>query len=91
MVGDVAACLACDVRPALDLCVGSAVARLLPPARSPAQDAVAANSSLDDGVCVCDLSAPRGAEADARFHFFLVNMLFDLDQKLDYSASNNGA
>ena len=34
-------------------------------ARSPAQDAVAAGCDLLDGVCVCDLSAPRGAEADA--------------------------
>ena len=33
--------------------------------RSPGQDAVAAGCSLVDGVCVCDLSAPRGAEADA--------------------------
>ena len=33
--------------------------------RSPGQDAVAAGFALVDGVCVCDLSAPRGAESDA--------------------------
>ena len=35
--------------------------------RSPGQDAVAAGCSLVimNGVCVCDLSAPRGADADS--------------------------
>ena len=42
------------------------VASLLVPCRSPAQDADSAGCALVDGDCVCDLSAPRGAEADAR-------------------------
>ena len=41
------------------------VASLLVPCRSPAQDADSAGCALVDGDCVCDLSAPRGAEADA--------------------------
>lgn len=36
-----------------------------PPAGNPGQDAQAAGTSLVDGVCVCALSAPRAAEADA--------------------------
>ena len=35
------------------------------PSRSAAQDAVAAGGDLLDGVCDCNPSAPRGAEADA--------------------------
>ena len=33
--------------------------------RSSGQDAVAAGCALVGGVCVCELTAPRGAEADA--------------------------
>ena len=42
------------------------VATLRGPARSPAMDEAAAGCGLLDGVCDCDPSAPRGAEADAR-------------------------
>ena len=41
------------------------VLSLVRPVRSSGDDAVAAGCSLVGGVCVCDLSAPRGAEADA--------------------------
>jgi len=58
---DVAADDARRVRRPMDCGVPS----LLPPAPSAAQDAQAAGSSLVDGVWFCDLSAPRGAEADA--------------------------
>ena len=39
--------------------------RALLPSRSAAQDAVAAGGVLLDGVCDCNPSSPRGAEADA--------------------------
>ena len=63
--GGVASDVAADVARRVRLPLESGVLSLLPPARSSAQDAQAAGSSLVDGVCVCDLSAPRGAEADA--------------------------
>ena len=66
VAGDAAARLVCDVRRSLDLPPEAGLQALVRPVRSPAQDAVAAGSFLVDGVCLCDLSAPRGAEADAR-------------------------
>ena len=44
---------------------GARVRAILGFTRSSGQDAVAAGCALVDGVCVCELSAPRGAEADA--------------------------
>ena len=57
--------LASSLSPWLSLPSGYGVKAFLPPGRSAAQDAVSAECTLLGGVCVCDLSAPRGAEADA--------------------------
>ena len=62
--GGAASDVAADVARRVRLPLESGDLSLLPPARSPAQDAQAAGSSLVDGVCVCDVAAPRGAEAD---------------------------
>ena len=63
--GGAATDIAADVARRVRLPLGSGVLALLPPARSPAQDAQAAGCLLVDGVCVYDLSAPRGAEPNA--------------------------
>ena len=63
--GDPAASLAASVLPRIRVPGDSAVLSLWWPARSAAQDSVAAGCSLMDGVCVHDLSAPGVAEADA--------------------------
>ena len=63
--GHLADGLASSLSPWLSLPPGYGVKAFLPPGRSAAQDAVAAECTLLGGVCVCDLSAPRGAEADA--------------------------
>ena len=56
-----------DSVPRLRVPPGAGVLAISRPQRSAAQDAVAARSSVIDGVCVCVESALRGAEADARW------------------------
>ena len=60
--GDVGACRVGKSAPA-----DCAVRSLLTPVRSAGQDsdAVCAGCAVVGGVCVCDLSAPPGAEANA--------------------------
>ena len=68
--GAAAASVASEVRHmpcGVEMSPGSRVRTILGFTRSPGQDVVAAGCALVDGVCVCvcELSAPRGAEADA--------------------------
>ena len=62
--GGDAAAVALAALPSLSLPPESKLRAFLP-SRSVAQDAVAADADLLDGVCDCNPSAPRDAEADA--------------------------
>ena len=63
--GEAAVLLADEAIRGLGLPADSRVLSAVQPVRSGGTDAVAAGCSLVGGVCVCYVSAPRGAEADA--------------------------